>query len=395
MFRGGSYSVDSFGSNTMAEIRRLDAQVDLFWPLEIELLLRFGLRNAMHVLDCGCGSGRFLEQLKRRLPALKCVGLEIDPTLLDACRKRMAENGLSDCMILQGTAENPGLAPESFDIVILRLVLEHVPNPITALRGLLPLLRFGGQLVVISNDFEFHLRTFPPVPELDRLYKAYCDSRRKDGGDPCIGRRVPRLLEEAGLKLVACEIVLAHNSLVGDVPFLKAEGAGIPAQLVRSGFFDENSLERMTRSWQAMLNTPDHCITRPLWVAVGERSDVRPDSQSHDKPVELSTSQIAGELHSGTVGILTELLTEVLRLERVDLNDSMAALGIDSISAIALQERIKDHFQVEVPIVRFFADEPVRVLADFLKIKSGLVNLGSTKPSASGSAGTKWEEGEI
>ena len=395
MFPGGSYKVASFASNTTAEIHRLDAQVDLFWPTEVELLMRVGLRDGMHILDCGCGPGRFLQQLKRRLPALKCVGLEIDPILIEACRKRMVENSVSDCDIREGTAENPGLTPESFDLVILRLVLEHVPDPLAALRGLLPLLRFGGRIVVISNDFEFHLRTFPPVQELDTLYKAYCNSRRKDGGDPCIGRRVPRLLEEVGLKIAACEIVLAHNSLTGDVPFLKAEGAGIPAQLVASGFLDEGCLERMTRSWQSMLDTPDHCIARQLWIAVGERSAVCTKNQPSSKMGELPRGQTTGREYNGTLEMLLGFLADILKLDTVDRNASMVALGMDSISAIALQERIKDYCQVEIPILRFFLDEPIHVFADLVEAKSGLTSSGGTKPSAKKDESTKWEEGEI
>jgi hypothetical protein len=49
----GSYHVAEFAANLPAEIRRLDAQVDLFWRTEKPLLMRFGLSDAMAVLDCG------------------------------------------------------------------------------------------------------------------------------------------------------------------------------------------------------------------------------------------------------------------------------------------------------------------------------------------------------
>ena len=85
----GSYHVSSFSANTQAEIRRLDAQVDLFWPSEQDLMLRYGLKDGMDYLDCGCGPGRLIELLKNSLPALRCTGLEMDPILVEAATAKL------------------------------------------------------------------------------------------------------------------------------------------------------------------------------------------------------------------------------------------------------------------------------------------------------------------
>ena len=78
----GSYHVSSFAASTQAEIRRLDAQVDLFWASESDLIERYGLNENMDFLDCGCGPGRLIERLKDQYPGLKCTGLEMDPILV-------------------------------------------------------------------------------------------------------------------------------------------------------------------------------------------------------------------------------------------------------------------------------------------------------------------------
>lgn len=90
----------------------------------------------MDVLDCGCGPGRLIELLKERMPELRCTGLEMDPLLVEAASLHMAERGLKGCRVVQGTAEQPGLEVASFDFIILRLVLEHVLDPLLALRSL-------------------------------------------------------------------------------------------------------------------------------------------------------------------------------------------------------------------------------------------------------------------
>jgi len=405
----GSYHVDSFATSTDAEIRRLNAQVDLFWPVESEALIRFGLRDGINVLDCGCGPGRLLELIQRRFPSSKCSGIEIDPLLVETGRQHLAASGLPHCTIQQGSAEQPGLPLANYDFIVMRLVLEHIPDPVAALRSVSSLLRPGGRLAVISNDFDFHLRTSPSVPELEQLYMAYRASRRKDGGDPCIGRRVPHLLIDSGLKLVGAEIEIIHNALVGDGPFLKAEGAGIPAQLVKSGFLDTNVLDAMTRSWRNMLNTPGHSITRPLWIAVGEKTGTpsttheahnltaSPESQRHEKvnlPNQLQPS-VANETqltNTGTLEHIQTLIAEALEVKSVSPDATLAALGIDSIAAMMLQERIKHFFGVEIPVMRFFEDTTVTALANSLAGRTAApAQLAPPLPRTP----SKQEEGEI
>ena len=80
----GSYHVSSFSANMQAEIRRLDAQVDLFWRSEHELLREFGMRDGIDYLDCGCGPGRLIELVKSTYPATRCQGVEMDPILVQA-----------------------------------------------------------------------------------------------------------------------------------------------------------------------------------------------------------------------------------------------------------------------------------------------------------------------
>jgi ubiquinone/menaquinone biosynthesis C-methylase UbiE/acyl carrier protein len=406
MTHQGSYKVGSFASNAQAEIRRLNAQVDLFWPAEGELLIRHGLRDGMRILDCGCGPGRLIELLKHRLPTVQCIGVEIDPELVETGKKHFAACGLADCSIQQGAAEDTGLPPGSFDYIVTRLVIEHVPDPLVALASLRSLLKPGGRLAVISNDFDFHLRTYPPVKELDDLYLAYCTSRRHDGGDPCIGRRMPHLLLESRFQLVACEIELAHSAMIGDAAFLKAEGGGIPAQLVRSGFLKDTTLDAMTHSWRQMLGAASHSIARPLWLAVGERSDDLDDlagrackTSSGSTKAESASTPVDdefGQLGASLLERIAAMISRVMGKEIVNPADSMAAMGMDSLMAITIQEKIKSSTGVEIPVVHMLSDTSLKDLA--VMVEERMASAGGQKPNTSpGSGNTSHsvEEGEI
>jgi ubiquinone/menaquinone biosynthesis C-methylase UbiE/acyl carrier protein len=375
----GSYHVSSFSANTQAEIRRLDAQVDLFWPSERELIVRYGLKDGMDYLDCGCGPGRLIELLKDSFPALRCTGLEMDPILVEAAMMKLRNRGFSDCRVIEGTVEHPNLPEQSFNFITMRLVLEHVPDPVAAIQSLRRLLRPGGRLFLISNDFENHTRTWPPVPELDQLYEAYCTSRRRDHGDPCIGRRVPRLLATAGLSVVAQEIEVAHNAIVGDEPFLKAEGVGIPAQLVSSGFLEQSVFEKMIRSWKAMLTHPDHCITRQLCIAVGE---LRSGGAIVASVVPVPTTAAVGvgapdaeetdfyppgtELEQN----LAALWCSVMDLKRVSIRSNFFDLGGDSLMLEQVHTQLREKLGYEEQITTLFQYPTIAMLAEYLKRKS-------------------------
>lgn len=377
--REGSYRVSSFSANMRAEIRRLDGQVDLFWRSERELLVRHGLRDGMDCLDCGCGPGRLIELLKDAFPTLRCTGLEMDPILVAAATGKLRERGFADCRVIEGTAESPGLPERSLDFITMRLVLEHVPDPLAALESLRRLLRPGGRLFIISNDFEYHTRTWPPVPELDQLYEAYCASRRKDHGDPCIGRRVPRLLAGAGLSVVAQEIEVAHNAIVGDEALLKAEGVGIPAQLVSSGFLEPSVFEAMLRSWKAMLAHPDHCITRQLSIAVGER---RPASVSVAAGAVAATPEAtatepteseATEIHPPGTELeqkLAVLWCDAMKLERVSIRSNFFDLGGDSLMLEQVHTELREKLGFEEPITILFQYPTIETLAEYLTERS-------------------------
>ncbi len=415
MTQTGSYHVTSIATNTDAEIRRLNAQVDLFWSLEFELLKKYGLQDGMAVLDCGCGPGRLIELLKEHMPGLRFTGLEMDPHLVEAAGSLLTQRGLIDCWIIQGTAEASGLPDSTYDFIIMRLVLEHVPDPLLALRNLARLLKPGGRIVIISNDFEYHLRTSPPVPQLDRLYEAYCASRRKDGGDPCIGRRLPRLLVQSDLVVAGYEMEVAHSAVIGDQLFLRAEGSGIPAQLVRTGFLDQATLEEMTRSWRAMLMDPAHSIMRPLFVAVGERtsdaakirSDPNPEGIGSKEQVTYSSrpqQEIFPDRHENHLQWLMALIRDVMKTKLEDIgkttvepDDVLTDLGMDSLTALDLQEKIKTYSGTEIPIVVILDNISIRALADHL---SESPDHREDKPEAADSSlekseAVQWEEGAI
>ena len=111
------------------------------------------------LLDVGCGSGKFLLSMKKR--NMNVYGVEPGRYGFQICKSR----GLN----VQNTfLETSGYQDDSFDVITLNHVLEHLPNPKETLLHVRRLLRPSGTVIIqvpnlrsfaflISRQYFFHL----------------------------------------------------------------------------------------------------------------------------------------------------------------------------------------------------------------------------------------------
>src|SRR5436305_6406247 len=68
MAQQSSYDIKSIASNVEIEIKRLKAQVELFWDSELKHYVEFGLRDGMSVIEVGAGPGFVAEKIAECFP---------------------------------------------------------------------------------------------------------------------------------------------------------------------------------------------------------------------------------------------------------------------------------------------------------------------------------------
>jgi len=96
------------------------------------------------ILDVGCGNGAFLARMKRL--GWQCTGIETDPQAAQFARDSFGLN------VLEGELANAGFADDSFDVVTLSHVIEHVHSPLDLLMHCRRVLKPGGKLVVLTPN---------------------------------------------------------------------------------------------------------------------------------------------------------------------------------------------------------------------------------------------------
>ncbi|MFA6010979.1 MAG: methyltransferase domain-containing protein [Desulfobacteraceae bacterium] len=433
-----SYKIKQFSTDVQGEVDRLKAQVDLFWEKEIRCYRQFGLTDGMSILECGSGPGYVTEKILNEFPNCTSTAIEIDSYLV-AILKCVAEK--RKIKVSQQSVTQLGFKDNCFDFVITRLVLEHLPEPEEAVWEINRVLKPGGIAVFVDNDFEMHLKTFPGIPEINTLYEAYCKSRISEGGNPKIGRQLPNLLKQCGFKNVDMEIICAHNSLVGDDIFLKSEGVGIPAKLVKDGFLDSRILDKLAVKWHQVLKADDHAIYRQLFVAGGEKIEtanagcrsienkkerqgsidsihlISNDATNSPEKTDLTAKRIESmKSRTDIVDYIRRLIAQAFRMEENDIlpGSRFIDLGLDSLMAVDVISTIESELGILLSLMDFFEGQSIADLAekieylssnatthhdeDFLKMTHGIADQESNTVMVSHISKTEpveWEEGEI
>ncbi len=162
------------------EPRPAPAELSRYYPEEYEafqerrenLLFRWGRRRLWHrrlqvirhsfprpgrAFDVGCATGEFLEILRRQ--GWDVAGIEPNPRAAQQARARLGTEAIQVVSL-----EEASFPPATFDLITLWDVLEHLVDPLSALRRLAAWLRPGGLLALgVPNLESWDARLFGPA----------------------------------------------------------------------------------------------------------------------------------------------------------------------------------------------------------------------------------------
>jgi SAM-dependent methyltransferase len=154
------------------------------------------------------------------------------------------------------------LSAGAFDVVHAHQVLQHLRDPVGALRAMAGLTRPGGLVAVRDSDYSAF--TWAPVSAaLDRWREVYGAVARRNGAEPDAGRWLLGWAQAAGLG----EPVYSTSTWTFATPTdrgwwcdLWAErctGSTFAAQAVEYGIASESELEALAAGWRAWSEHPD------------------------------------------------------------------------------------------------------------------------------------------
>ena len=179
------------------EQQRLVSQA-AYWRDRL-LLPGTSLAPGTRLLELGCGVGAVLGELGRAFPGIVLTGIDIEQRQIDFAREHLGRLGLeADLCQADGTALP--FEDDSFDHVWTTWFLEHLADPVAALREARRVLVPGGRLTAVEVDYST-VRVEPSSAGTDALLQGLVAGMALSGRSDA-GKQVGGWLREAGFTKV-------------------------------------------------------------------------------------------------------------------------------------------------------------------------------------------------
>jgi ubiquinone/menaquinone biosynthesis C-methylase UbiE len=237
------------------------------------------LREGQRILDVGSGLGQ-LSRAMARAAKTRVIGIErSEEQIAEAARQAKTEGEEHLVEFRQGDAIDLPLMDEewdSFDVAHTRFLLEHVPDPLAVVRQMTRAVKPGGRIILQDDDHDI-LRLHPEPAGFSTLWSAYQRTYDRLKNDPIVGRRLVRLLQQAGAKPLRNTWIF-FGSCSGDpnwsvfVDNLIVVVNGAASHIIEIGTMDQRQLDEAVDAVQVWRRRPDSAI----WYAVALAEGTKP-----------------------------------------------------------------------------------------------------------------------
>jgi SAM-dependent methyltransferase len=218
------------------------------------------LKPHMRILDVGCGPGTITAGLAGYVPQGHVTGIDAEPHIVEQARAAACEPGNLD--FTTGDVYALGYPDNTFCVVHAHQVLQHLSDPVKALREMRRVTKPGGLIAARDADYGAMV-WYPALPVLDDWRALYRKVARDNGGEPDAGRRLHAWAREAGL----ADVTVSTSTWTYATPEERAWWGGLWAdRTVKSsygaiatagGHASTGDLARIADAWRAWAADPD------------------------------------------------------------------------------------------------------------------------------------------
>ncbi len=196
--------------------------------------LRPHLRAGLRLLDVGCGPATLTLDLARHVPNGHVVALDRAEAVLDEARETL-RGSEPPVLVTSGDVYALKFDDASFDVVHAHQVLQHLTDPVRALREMRRVCAPGGVVAVRDCDYG-SVRMFPEDPRLDAWLQLVIQVAQSNQAYPDAGRRLLQWARTAGFR----EVVTSASVWCFATPEERTWWADLWAErIVRSSIADQ------------------------------------------------------------------------------------------------------------------------------------------------------------
>ncbi|TIH27068.1 class I SAM-dependent methyltransferase [Subtercola vilae] len=222
------------------------------------------LKPTDRLLDIGAGAGTITADLAELVGNVTAT--EIGPDELDLTRRTITERGLTNVDFRIADIHSLDFDDDTFDVVHAHQVLQHIADPVKALREMVRVTKPGGIVAVRDSDYAGFC-WWPQLPTLDIWLDLYRKAARANGGEPDAGRRLLSWAHAAGLEEVTatsstwCYAAPAERAWWGGMWADRILNSAIAHQLIDTNLATHADLQQISDAWKAWAEDEDGWIS--------------------------------------------------------------------------------------------------------------------------------------
>ncbi len=235
------------------------------------------LESGQRLLDIGCGPGTITIDLASRVAPGDVLGIDASPEVVIQAGTLLESTGApGNCRFESGNVYNLDMADESFDVVHAHQVLQHLTDPVGALREVHRVLAPGGIMAI--RDADYGAMAWAPLDRaLDRWNELYHAMADEHGTEPNAGRFLTGWARSAGFDTVES----GSSTWTFATPEAREWWGGLWADRVRHSSFAEHALsmglstreelDQIASAWQRWAHHPDGWFMCPHGELIARR----------------------------------------------------------------------------------------------------------------------------
>ncbi len=193
------------------------------------------LAPGQRLLDVGCGPGSITVDLAERVHPGRVLAIDVSDIAIENAKAAVAERGLNNVEVRLGNIYD--LDDESFDVIYAHQVLQHLSDPVQALRNMKSVLAPDGVVAVRDSDYA-GMMWAPRPPILDRFMELYHQINDALGLQADSGRWLPTWVGEAGFT----NATVSSSTWTQSTPEARSVWGGAWAKRVLESSYAEHAL---------------------------------------------------------------------------------------------------------------------------------------------------------
>jgi ubiquinone/menaquinone biosynthesis C-methylase UbiE len=232
------------------------------------------LRSGMRLIDCGSGPGSITVGLAEIVAPGEAIGVDISDIQLAAARRLATERGVANVRFERGDVYALPYPDNSFDAAFANHVIEHLSDPVRALKEIRRVLKPGSVLGMRNDDWS-GLLFEPSTPLINAGFQLFLRVAEHNGARLRDGRYNRRYLREAGFVRtegygwVVCSGTREQTRRFASLVATQFRDSAFVATALSLGWVDQATLEAIIADFWTWSEDPDAYSAHHTPMAIG------------------------------------------------------------------------------------------------------------------------------